>query len=150
MLKSSVLAKAPERDFTREHVRRMLGVTEQQLRSWERQRLIPTQERFTFPDLIALRTLQKLRESRISPAKIGRALESLKEKLSHVKHPLAELKIFSDGRRIAVQVAGQKMEAISGQWLFNFDTAELGSVAALPAPPAPPPHGRRSGGFSRG
>ncbi len=136
MLKSSVLPHAPMQDYSREHVRRMLGVTEQQLRSWERQRLIPSGDRFTFSDLIALRALQKLRENRIPPSKINRALESLKQKLSHVKHPLAELKIFSDGRKIAVQIAGQKMEAISGQWLFNFDTAELGSVAALPAPSA--------------
>ena len=37
---------------------------------------------------------------------------------------------------IAVQIAGERMEAISGQLLFNFDTAELGGIKTL-GPRAP-------------
>src|ERR1700694_1904591 len=106
----------------------MLGVSEQQLRSWERQGLIPGVSMFSFSDLIALKTLQKLRENRVPPRKIGRALTALKKKLTDVEHPLSELKIFSDGRTIAVQIAGQKMEALTGQMLFNFDSSELGGI----------------------
>ncbi len=113
----------------------MLGVSEQQLRSWERHGLIPGIATFSFSDLIALKTLQKLRENRIPPRKIGRALTALKKKLSHVEQPLSELKIFSDGRTIAVQIAGQKMEALTGQLLFNFDTAELGSLRSFAPKP---------------
>ena len=109
----------------------MLGVSEQLLRSWERHGLIPGVSSFSFSDLIALKTLQKLRENRVPPRKIGRALTALKKKLSHVERPLSELKIFSDGRTISVQIAGQKMEAITGQLLFNFDTSELGNLAAF-------------------
>lgn len=111
----------------------MLGLSEKQLRSWERQGLIQRADPFSFSDLIALKTLQKLRDNRIPPRKIGRALSSLKQKLSHVEHPLSELKIISDGRTIAVQIAGQKMEAISGQMLFDFDTAELSNLKSFPA-----------------
>ena len=114
----------------------MLGVSEQQLRSWERHGLIRGVATFSFSDLIALKTLQKLRENRIPPRKIGRALTALKKKLSHVEQPLSELKIFSDGRTIAVQIAGQKMEALTGQLLFNFDTAELGSLKSFAPKPA--------------
>jgi tetratricopeptide (TPR) repeat protein len=114
----------------------MLGVSEQLLRSWERHGLIPGAATFSFSDLIALKTLQKLRENRIPPRKIGRALTALKKKLSHVEQPLSELKIFSDGRTIAVQIAGQKMEALTGQLLFNFDTAELGSLTSFTAKPS--------------
>lgn len=109
----------------------MLGVTEQQLRGWQRQGLIPPADSFTFSDIIALRTLQKLRENGVPSRRIGRALASLKQKLSEVRHPLAELKIVSDGRAIAVQVAGDRMEPITGQFLFNFDTAELGGLATI-------------------
>ena len=113
----------------------MLGVSEQLLRSWERHGLIRGEPSFSFSDLIALRTLQKLRENRVPPRKIGRALTALKKKLSHVEQPLSELKIFSDGRTIAVQIAGQKMEALTGQMLFNFDTSELRSIASFTPKP---------------
>lgn len=128
-----MLEDAPQRGYSREDVRRMLGVSEQQLRSWQRQGLIEGAAAFSFSDLIALRTLQKLRENRIPPKQIGRALVSLKKKLSHVERPLSELKIVSDGRTISVQIAGQRMEAITGQMLFDFETAELGSLKSFPA-----------------
>ena len=102
------------------------------MRSWERQNLIAPSQSYSFPELIALRTLQKLSQNKIAPRQIARALASLKQKLSHVDRPLTELKIASDGRRIAVHVAGQKMEAISGQMLFDFDAAELPSLRAFP------------------
>jgi tetratricopeptide (TPR) repeat protein len=133
-----VLDREPKQDFSRENVRRMLGITEQQLRSWERRGLVAPRSIFSFTDLIALKALVKLRENGISPSKIDRAIASLKEKLADIREPLSELRILSDGRNIAVQVAGQKMEAITGQLLFDFDTAELGAVASFtPPPPAP-------------
>lgn len=117
----------------------MLGVTDQQLRGWQRQGLIPPAESFTFSDIIALRTLQKLRDNGVPSRRIGRALASLKQKLSEIRHPLAELKIVSDGRAIAVQVSGDRMEPITGQLLFNFDTAEIGGLATLTPRPAENP-----------
>ena len=110
----------------------MLAISGQQLRGWQRKGFIPPDDAFSFSDLIALRALQKLRESRIPSKKIGRALVSLKQKLSGVEWPLSELKIVSNGRSIAVQLAGQKMEAITGQMLFDFDTAELTAVRSFP------------------
>jgi len=106
----------------------MLAISDQQLRGWQRQGFIPAEKTFTFSDLIALRALQKLRANRIPSKQIGRALVSLKRKLAHVESPLSELKIVSNGRSIAVQIAGQTMEAITGQMLFDFDAAELGAI----------------------
>jgi len=71
-------------------------------------------------------------------------LGALKRRLSEVRDPLAELKIYSDGRRIRVRVAGQKMEAITGQILLDFDTAQLASVKPLPPQPPPPSRERDS------
>jgi tetratricopeptide (TPR) repeat protein len=127
-----VLGKAPQQQYSRQDVRRMLAISEQQLRGWQRHGFIPSTEAYSFSDLIALRALQKLRENRIPARQIGRALTSLKQKLSHVASPLSELKIVSNGRSIMVQVAGQTMEAITGQMLFDFDTAELGAVRTFP------------------
>src|SRR5207237_7905210 len=110
----------------------MLAISDQQLRGWQRQGFIPAAETFSFSDLIALRALQKLRENHIPSKQIGRALVSLKRRLTDVASPLSELKIVSDGRSIAVHIAGQKMEAVSGQLLFDFDTAELAAVRTFP------------------
>ena len=110
----------------------MLAVTEARLRSWERQELIAPARIYSFSDLITLRALQKLSDNGIASKHIARALASLKQKLSHVDRPLNDLKIVSDGRKISVLVAGQKMEALSGQLLFNFDAAELPALRAFP------------------
>jgi tetratricopeptide (TPR) repeat protein len=127
-----VLLKAQPEAYARPDVRRKLGVSERQLRAWERLGLVAPAESYSFSDLIALKTLIKLRENRIGTRQIGRALESLRRKLPRIKQPLAELRIVSDGRTIAVKMPGEKMEAISGQMLFDFETADLGSVKTFP------------------
>jgi tetratricopeptide (TPR) repeat protein len=128
---------APKQEYSRSDVRRMLGVTEYQLRAWERLDLVRGAESFCFKDLIALRALLKLRESRISTQTIGRAVASLKH-VDGVDYPLSELKFTPDGRRLAVQVAGQRLEPTSGQILFDFETAEPAGIRSFPLEqPAP-------------
>ena len=63
--------------YRREDVRRIADVTERQLRSWEKQGLLEPQETFGFSDLLALKTLKKLRELHITPKQIQRAITSL-------------------------------------------------------------------------
>jgi tetratricopeptide (TPR) repeat protein len=118
--------------YSRADVCRQFGITERQLRSWERQDLIAATEFYSFSDLIAVKTLIKLRENHIHARQIGEALASLRRKLGWVKEPLSELRIVSDGKKISVHVAGQKMEAISGQILFDFDAAGLAGVKNFP------------------
>jgi tetratricopeptide (TPR) repeat protein len=123
---------APTGEYSRADVRRKFGLSERQLKTWERQKLIAASVSYTFSDLIAIKTLIKLREKRISSREIARALTALREKLDWVKQPLSELRVVSDGRRIAVQIGGQKMEAVSGQILFDFDASELGMIKDFP------------------
>lgn len=123
---------APNEVYSRADVRRKFGLSERQLRTWERQDLLSAAETYSFSDLIAIQALLKLRENHIQPRQIGRAVASLRKKLDGIKQPLAELSIVSDGKTIAVRVGGQKMEAISGQILFDFDAAALGDVKAFP------------------
>lgn len=136
MLKFVVPANLAKQAYTREDVCRMLGISSAQLRAWQRSGFLPSSGEFTFADLIAIKTLAKLRKNHVAPRTISRALSSLKRKLSGVERPLSELRIVSDGKTVAVQMAGQKMEAITGQLLFDFDTAGLGSVMPLPDKPA--------------
>ena len=129
---------ALKEQYLRADVRRMLDVSERQLKSWERQRFIPAAELYGFRELIALRTLRSLRAKRVPAHKIRRLLESLRRLFSEIEYPLTELKIFFDGNHIAARFAGQNLEALTGQILFDFDTQELARVRALePAPPGP-------------
>ncbi len=117
--------------YTRSEVRRILKISENRLRSWERLDLCERRSEFGFADLIALKTLQKLRERRIPATRIKSSLASLSKKLAGIKRPLWDLKIVSDGKRVAVELPGGKMEALTGQMLFDFDASSLKSVTEL-------------------
>jgi DNA-binding transcriptional MerR regulator len=118
--------------YRREDVRRIADVTERQLRSWERQGLVEPQEIFGFSDLLALKTLKKLREFNITPKQIRHAITSLKTRLEDIHDPLAQLRITAEGRKITVHVAGHMMEPISGQLLFDFDSKEIEKLRSFP------------------
>jgi tetratricopeptide (TPR) repeat protein len=118
--------------YSREDVCRMLDVTERQLRAWEKQGLVASGESFGFSDLLALKTLKKLRELHIAPSRIQRAITSLKSKMEDIDYPLAQLRITAEGRQITVYVNGNLMEPISGQLLFDFDSKELEKLRSFP------------------
>jgi tetratricopeptide (TPR) repeat protein len=128
----TVSATATKQAYSREQVLRLLGVSARQLRSWERQNLISSGESFSFSDMLALKTLIGLRASKIPAALIRKALHALRERLKEIRNPLTEVRIYSQGRKIQVQFAGQKMEAISGQLLLDFDEAEIKKLLAFP------------------
>ncbi len=118
--------------YSREEARRVVGISERRLRSWERQQLVPRMEEFAFNDLIALESLKKLHASKVSAERIRRTMRALREKLGVIENPLQELKIFCEGRKIAVVVDGQKIEPVSGQLLLDFDRQEVRSLLSFP------------------
>jgi tetratricopeptide (TPR) repeat protein len=127
-----VPATATKQAYSREEVRRLLDISASQLRSWEKQKFVHSTGSFTFSDLLALRTLVELRESKIPPAQIRKALEALRKRMSDASNPLTELKIYSQGKKIQVLFEGQRMEPISGQLLLDFDAAEIKKLLSFP------------------
>jgi tetratricopeptide (TPR) repeat protein len=125
-------APVPKEAYTREEVRHLLGISERQIRSWEKQSFVTALEAYKFSDLLALRTLLGLRKNKIPVSKIRRALDALRERLRDVQDPLSELKIYSEGKNIRVQFRGTKMESVSGQLLLNFDRAEIEKLLSFP------------------
>lgn len=125
-------ASAAKQVFSRAEIRRLLPISERQLKSWERQRLISSPDTYEFADLIALRTLIKLRRDQVSATRIRKSLEALREKLRTVQNPLAELKIYAHGKKVRVEIEGRTMEPDSGQLLIDFDRAELTRLVAFP------------------
>jgi tetratricopeptide (TPR) repeat protein len=117
--------------FTRREFQRILDVTDKQLAYWEKLRLLPprkngVEKSYDFRDLITLRTAKQLIENGVSANRLRRSLVALNQKLSEIKAPLTELRILSNGRDVIVEHRGAHLEPISGQFVLNFDTRELG------------------------
>jgi tetratricopeptide (TPR) repeat protein len=127
-----VSVEATKQAYSRAEVRRLLDVSERQLRSWEKQEFLQPADFFDFTNLLALRTLVGLRANKIPAAQIRIAIAALRERLVHVRNPLTELKIYSQGKKIRVQLDGQKMEPVTGQLLLNFDEGEIKKLLSFP------------------
>jgi tetratricopeptide (TPR) repeat protein len=123
--------------WQRDEVCRKLNISARQLSAWEKLGFLSPGESLAFPDLVALKTLRRLRELRIPNGKIKDAVTSLKNRLEDIDKPLAQLRITTEGRRIAVHVSGSRMEAISGQLLFDFGEQEIEKLRAFPMKPEP-------------
>jgi tetratricopeptide (TPR) repeat protein len=128
-----VQAESLNRSFTRDQVLRLLGVSESVLARWEEHGFVSPAREYGFRELVALRTLRELRRNRIRVERIRLILAALRSRLRDVEDPLADLKIFTDGRRVSVQVGGGKMEPLSGQLLLDFDRAEIRRMLEFPA-----------------
>lgn len=124
--------EAIDRSYSRDEVKRVLGLSEKQLRSWEKLEFIPAAETFDFSDLLALRTLLGLRTNKVGAGQIRGVLKAIRERLGDVGNPLTELKIYSRGRKIEVQFEGRTMEPLSGQLLLNFDAVEMKKLLSFP------------------
>jgi tetratricopeptide (TPR) repeat protein len=128
-----VPAPATQQAYSREDVRRQLGVSKRQLDSWEKQNLLSSGGSFSFSDILALRTLVGLRKSNVSAVQIRKAVHAVRKHFREFENPLTEIKIYSQGKKIEVQFAGdKKMEAISGQLILNFDQAEISKLLSFP------------------
>lgn len=118
--------------FSRQQVRRLLNVTERMLRSWERHQLIQEQKEYRFSDLLALKAIIRLRNEKVPPQRIRKALIALRGRLKGTSNPFSEVRVFAHGHRVRVQVGKQQMEPISGQLLFDFDENEISKLLHLP------------------
>ncbi len=126
--------------FSTEDVQRIVGLTAKQLDYWDRLRLVsPRKEQgsrfYDFRDLIGLRTVKQLVEEGVPANRLRRALAALREKLSQAQAPLAELRVFSDGKDILVERGDARLEPLSGQFSLNFETRELGEKVRVMAGP---------------
>ncbi len=105
-------------------------------RAWEKQNLLPSGDSFSFSDILALRTLVGLRKGSVSAVQIRKAVQAVRKHFREFENPFTEVKIYSQGRKIQVQFAGdKKMEAISGQLILNFDQTEISKLLAFPGEP---------------
>jgi tetratricopeptide (TPR) repeat protein len=119
--------------FTRTEVARMTGATRKQLDYWARLGLVHPRSRwgerfFSFTDLVAVETLNRLAQRKIPAGRLLRAMHELEHPLGHTCPSLATLRVSTNGARIVVHEpgpAGRPIEPLSGQWVLDFGTVPL-------------------------
>jgi len=119
--------------FARKDVCRLLQIENRQLRSWERQQLIPELTVYKFRDLLKLKRLIKLRNEHAHPGLIRKAMQSLETYLKDSPDLSEDVQVYKDGRRVRIKIGKQKLEPGSGQMLFDFDQEEISKLLQLPA-----------------
>ncbi|WP_321954266.1 tetratricopeptide repeat protein [Paraburkholderia bannensis] len=93
--------------------------------------------RFTFQDVVMLRTALKLRAAHIPPRKVIQALSRLRVELPD-ELPLSGIRVSAVGSNVAVRTGRSQWDAITGQMLLDFEVAEIkGDVVFLDTAPAP-------------
>jgi tetratricopeptide (TPR) repeat protein len=117
--------------FDSNEVQRILGLTRKQLHYWDRVGLVSSRREgrdrfYDFQDLIGLRTVKQLVETGVPIHRLRRALAALRKNLSWSGSSLAELRILSNGKDVIVESAGSRLEPLSGQFVLNFETREIG------------------------
>jgi len=91
--------------------------------------------RFSFQDLVLLRTAKGLADAKVPTATIRRSLKRLRAQLPEGR-PITGVRIAADGRRVVARDGASVWNPESGQTLFDFAVAEVATAAA--------PHARRA------
>jgi tetratricopeptide (TPR) repeat protein len=76
--------------------------------------------RFSFRDLIVLRTAQSLVAANVSPRRVMRSIRELRRRLPAAM-PLSGLSIGAEGDAVVVKEGAARWQAESGQYLLRFD-----------------------------
>jgi tetratricopeptide (TPR) repeat protein len=88
------------------------------------------EHRFSFQDLMLLRTAHALQQARIPPRKILRSLTKLKAELP-AELPLTGLRITAVGADVVVRDRSGQWTAESGQLVLDFEVAEVGGTVSF-------------------
>jgi len=93
--------------------------------------------RFSFQDLIVLRTAQALAAARVPAKRINRSLKELRRHLPETM-PLSGLSIDAVGDRVVVKEGASRWQAESGQYLLAFEGDPVTGALKIIAPEPPP------------
>src|SRR5262245_47289357 len=120
--------------FSTKDAARILGVSEDQIRMYARLgEIVPLRGaggrlEFEFPHLLLLKTTKGLLEAGVPARRLRRVWTSLKRQLMS-DLPLTSITIFADGERAVAWDGRARWRPDSGQFLLNFDVAEVAELA---------------------
>jgi tetratricopeptide (TPR) repeat protein len=107
-------------------VERLIGLSRGMVRAMIRQRFVAPHRgrrreyRFSFQDLIVLRTAKALTSTRLSPRRITRSLQELRRHLPE-EAPLAGLSLRAVGEAVSVREGQAEWDSNTGQYLLALD-----------------------------
>ena len=134
-----------ETPFTLKRVQEMLGLSAATIKKLiSAGFVVPSrgkrnEHRFSFQDLMLLRTAHSLQQAHIPPRKILGSLAKLRAELP-AELPLTGLRITAVGADVVVRDGTSQRNADSGQWVMDFEVSgAAGTVSIMQAPPAPAP-----------
>jgi tetratricopeptide (TPR) repeat protein len=123
--------------YTSREVAKLLGLSVGRVRGFVRSGFLAPERgprgelRFSFPDLVLLRTAKELIAQRVGARRVRAALRKLQEELPSGLS-LSSVSISAEGQRIVVRDGRRRWNPESGQQLFSFEVSEIAeSVAPL-------------------
>jgi tetratricopeptide (TPR) repeat protein len=118
-------------------VAELIGFNTDQVRHYVRRKLVQPargergEYRFSFQDVVLLKTAKGLMEASVSTRKAYRALVKLKKELEQVKS-LSSVRIYADGTNVVVRDDTHVWEVETGQATLDFDMQDLaGNVSEI-------------------
>jgi tetratricopeptide (TPR) repeat protein len=123
------------KSFTTRDVARLLDLSPAQVRTQARAGFLRPERgarnayRFSFPDLVLLRTAKALADAKIPARRIHRALRRLVRQLPRGRS-LTEIRITAEGDRVVVRDGQTAWNPESGQLVLDLSVARLANRAA--------------------
>lgn len=136
--------------FSTHEVAKILGLSASRIRSAARAAMLSPGRgrdrrlRWTFQDLLLLKTTRGLLDGRVPARRIRRVVASLRRQLPG-DAALAGVTIYADGRRAVAWDGTVRWQPDSGQFLLNFEAPAVATLAAgrlAESTPVPRPAGR--------
>jgi tetratricopeptide (TPR) repeat protein len=132
--------------YTTRQVAEILGLTEERVRSFARAGLLEPQRgpgnslRFTFQDIVLLRTAKGLLDQEVPARRVRSALLSLRVQLPQGR-PLSAVRVSAVGDRVLVLDQDTAWEPETGQVALDFSVGELAVRVEPFAPDVAPSEG---------
>ena len=123
--------------YDQREVSRLTGISESQIRYWDRQGLITHREKdrgrlwFDFQSLVAFRTVRDLRRQGVSLHKIRNCVAKLRQIMPGLKQPLSEVRISLVADQL---ILGKNRRRFTpeGQLCIDFTGGEIAPVTPTP------------------
>ncbi len=127
--------------YCREDVVRILRLPARQFAAWVKAGLIARSDDYSFDEMVKLRKLRDLAETKISVQNIVRSEEAMR-KVSGMANPLVESVAVSNGSRVTFRQWGALVDPLSRQMAFDFELKPCAGMVVVRrhgAEPAAPP-----------